>query len=644
MLNPIQYQPPDSPHTSRGTDAFLSQGGLAHVFSLPGGSKTEFAVDFLHSVFGPPPLTDGTANPAYAFFASDEGTFYPVPLYDSEIGRRILSRLLIVRLKAAEEVWKTGLEAVQTGLFQQVFLRPSRPSHPSFLSKLQIASEKTRSRIFLLSQAKLPHWVFKTSFEVQPAHPVHPLLRNGSPEKEKGLLPVASQREFPRERERPPPRCFATGIPLRKRKASSPLLRNGSPPVRVLYLESKTNLTQLTEACLAVTPDLSLPDPQSLYLFIHRTEKCLGGEARVLEQVDSLLEQFGIQAKRVLTDAVAWAKPLAIHEFNLYPKGKSPLSSLAIDRIRVLGDPQHLEDERSFRLALIHFMSRIGLKTIHDFLQLSTQALIRRFGKQGLKLREWALERECLLPPWTPSETITEKIQADGICDLEGLLFYLRSCLVRIEARLVGRGLAARTLTLYFSLEGSAPLKKVIELSDPMVEAKYFLRWIKETLSTLTWSGPLETLTVEVTEAVPRTAGQLSLFDCLENRSSELSEYVQRLQIRYGKEACGFSKVQESFIPENSYQLSWPLPVAASSVPSLLPSLAPRPYFLFTPPRPLATVKGFTLTPSESVTGPWWEPGRNSRQYFVANTPDGEKLWVFFDLGLQRWFLHGCFD
>lgn len=42
------------------------------------------------------------------------------------------------------------------------------------------------------------------------------------------------------------------------------------------------------------------------------------------------------------------------------------------------------------------------------------------------------------------------------------------------------------------------------------------------------------------------------------------------------------------------------------------------------------------------IVSHWWRLNQR-RDYFIARSYDGRLLWIFFDLGQQRWFLHGFF-
>jgi len=95
---------------------------------------------------------------SYAVFISHEGVLYPPALSQYQIP---LSRFLIIQTPNSQQTWKTALEAAQSNLFQWIFLRTSQPCESSFLRKLQLASEKYQIKIFLFSNALLPHWFFK---------------------------------------------------------------------------------------------------------------------------------------------------------------------------------------------------------------------------------------------------------------------------------------------------------------------------------------------------------------------------------------------------------------------------------------------------------------------------------------------------
>jgi protein ImuB len=46
----------------------------------------------------------------------------------------------------------------------------------------------------------------------------------------------------------------------------------------------------------------------------------------------------------------------------------------------------------------------------------------------------------------------------------------------------------------------------------------------------------------------------------------------------------------------------------------------------------------------ERIETGWWDGFEVARDYFVATTVKGERLWIYRELkGRRRWFLHGLF-
>jgi protein ImuB len=52
---------------------------------------------------------------------------------------------------------------------------------------------------------------------------------------------------------------------------------------------------------------------------------------------------------------------------------------------------------------------------------------------------------------------------------------------------------------------------------------------------------------------------------------------------------------------------------------------------------------GWRLRGLERVESGWWDGADVARDYFLAETPGGERLWVYRDRRSRDWFLHGLF-
>ncbi|MBY0372180.1 hypothetical protein K2X33_15975 [bacterium] len=166
---------------SRNSYAFsplTAKGGLIHVPSPANGSTyTAFQTS----------LRRASAPGAYLIWIAQGGLLYAESLQKQSAVP--VDRLLIVQARESAEVWRVGLEALQTGLFGSVFLRADQACAPAHLRKLQLAAEKMRCEVFLLTPAALPHWLLKETLHPTPNY-AHPLLHQPAP-------PAGLRRELP---------------------------------------------------------------------------------------------------------------------------------------------------------------------------------------------------------------------------------------------------------------------------------------------------------------------------------------------------------------------------------------------------------------------------------------------------------------
>jgi protein ImuB len=78
---------------------------------------------------------------------------------------------------------------------------------------------------------------------------------------------------------------------------------------------------------------------------------------------------------------------------------------------------------------------------------------------------------------------------------------------------------------------------------------------------------------------------------------------------------------------------------------------APRPVWLLAEPQPLAHLfetKPWALRDGpERIESGWWDGADVRRDYFIAESPQGELMWIYRDhrYGIDdgEWFLHGVF-
>ncbi|MGD9388531.1 MAG: DNA polymerase Y family protein, partial [Gammaproteobacteria bacterium] len=142
--------------------------------------------------------------------------------------------------------------------------------------------------------------------------------------------------------------------------------------------------------------------------------------------------------------------------------------------------------------------------------------------------------------------------------------------------------------------------------------------------------------------------------------SSAGLQLVERLRARLGRGVVQGLALQDDHRPERAWVVrepgaaAWPGVTPCGNGPSC--SVAARPAWLLDPPRRLRNRGGrpwcegelaLERGPERIETG-WWDGQGIARDYWVARTPAGARLWVFrerpedADIPSQ-WFLHGVF-
>ena len=411
---------------------------------------------------------------------------------------------------------------------------------------------------------------------------------------------------------------------------------------RILYLHTPSTAAPLAEAFLSLSPKVSLCLTQNIYVEISNTTNWWGGENIILQKTQELLSAFQFEVPFVLTDRPEWAKAFeqSCNTILAPQQSYSALLSLPIDRLSYCGDPQTLDSELPERNQLIAFMRRVGLRAIKDFLHLPLSAISRRFGKTGILLQEWVSgTRHLSLPDFFPEAPIQATLDMEEIGEMDQLLFAIKQQLVRMEARLRGRHLAAKSLEMVFVFSNKLQKSYRIVFDQPTQESQTLFLSLRDRLNDIHWDSPPYQLELKTLETVSHQRGQLSLWDQSEQKFTQANQYVQRIKNRWGERTIGAPQLVPSYLPEHSWKKSWP-PTEIPTTETHPHNLSHRPLLLFNEPRPFTPGLQWTLQPSEKLDTEWWNQ-TGQRQYYIASSRSGEKAWVYWDIKLRAFFTHG---
>jgi protein ImuB len=112
-------------------------------------------------------------------------------------------------------------------------------------------------------------------------------------------------------------------------------------------------------------------------------------------------------------------------------------------------------------------------------------------------------------------------------------------------------------------------------------------------------------------------------------------------------------RCQADHRPERAWRLCAPggVDAPAGAGGGIPPQALAQPPWLLPQPRPLQAQGGVPQYGGalrleglpERIEAGWWDGFDVSRDYFVAHSPAGERLWVFRDRRGGGWYLHGLF-
>ena len=394
-------------------------------------------------------------------------------------------------------------------------------------------------------------------------------------------------------------------------------------------------LQRLAAWACQFTSQLSL-EPDALLLEVGRSARLFGGLRVLVERIGAGLAELGFAT-------VSFLAPTPEGALQLARNGESGEAADRAELERRLG---------TLPLAALPLEERArrglhdaGLRRLGELLALPRPGLARRAGADFL---DW-LDRLLGAAPdprplFTPPATYEGRLELPAeIVAVEGLLFPARRLVHELAGFLIGRQLGAQRLDWRLDHAGTPPSRFSLGLARPEREAERLLALLRERLQRLDLPAPVRALALSVDDLVPLAGRPLDLLD---GRPSELGlQLLERLQARFGAGAVTGLAVRPDHRPERASTTCAP---GRRGVSGRFPA---RPLWLLVQAEPLALREGRPCWQGslelegerERIESAWWAGGGVAREYFVARTRAGERLWIYRDLRSNRWFLHGFF-
>lgn len=405
-------------------------------------------------------------------------------------------------------------------------------------------------------------------------------------------------------------------------------------------------LERLAAWSLCFTPHVSLAMPQSLLLDVAASLRLFGGAEALIRQVADGVSGLGYHRRLALAPTPLGALVLAAWR----PERQSDRAHLIVDlhALRSALGPLPLQ-ALGLNGRALEDLSRMGLRRVSDLLRLPRTGLAERLGRGRLILLERLLgETADPRPRFEPPARYRGRLELPAEVErVEGLIFPCRRLLDELEGVLRGHQGGADRLDWRLGHAGRDATRLALGAARPLREAGRWLELLRERLRWVELPAPVREIRLLVSHVRPLIPETGALFPEL-TAVTQIPDpgLLDRLRARLGVEAVQGIALVADHRPECSWQ--WCDPgESGSGIPR-----ADRPLWLLPQPQPLPTRGGRPWLDGplglgeerERIDTGWWDDREVRRDYFVATTQRGERLWIYRELeGCQGWFLHGLF-
>jgi protein ImuB len=220
----------------------------------------------------------------------------------------------------------------------------------------------------------------------------------------------------------------------------------------------------------------------------------------------------------------------------------------------------------------------------------------------------------------------------------------LERLLARLEAFLRARASGIRALRVDLLHRARPPTRLSLALARMAGDAEALRELLDERLGRCRLAEPVVALRLRSGVLSPLQLRDAGLFERGRSADPEATaRLLDLLRARLGHDAVfGVLPVPEHR-PERAFRIAEPGNLAGLPVP--WPATRPaRPLWMLADPQPLDGWAGALVTGPERIETGWWDGHDVRRDYYVALSRAGVRLWIFRERPPgQGWFLHGVF-
>ncbi len=432
-----------------------------------------------------------------------------------------------------------------------------------------------------------------------------------------------------------------SGLDLNAAYALCPSLQIHARDLR----RERERLRRLARWAGQFTPWVSVELPAALLLEVRGSLKLFGGAAALFDIVEHGLGKREVAHRLALAPTPLAALWLARAGRRVCITDVAVLTGqLASVSLRCLQWPQKLT----------RALSGMGVRNVGECLRLPRAGFARRFGKQRLGELDRALGRQPdPRAAYAAPERFRQGLELPAETDNNDLILEGAGRLIdRLTAFLVARqATVQRFLLRLFHMDAPATTVR-IGMLDSGRDPERLKTLLAVRLENVALAAPVIALELISGRVTTAAAGERDLF-----RRSGVSDWpmlLENLCARLGAQAVSALSTVDEHRPEAAWRYLPPdagegegsrgkMPLPQGKMP-LPPG---RPLWLLPEPCVLSSLAGGAVTCEsgpERIESGWWDGADVARDYYVATTQQGERLWIFHERRPPHgWYLHGIF-
>ncbi|MCP4172861.1 MAG: DNA polymerase Y family protein [Fuerstiella sp.] len=444
-----------------------------------------------------------------------------------------------------------------------------------------------------------------------------------------------------------------------------------------------------------------MPVPDCLHMDITGCGSLFGGESSLAEQVITRLAGRSYHCQVAISDSVATAWAFAHTEGHFLQHNDGRRRRGRGDRTRgrhvespqwdlpiVIIPPGQAESwlrplviaAARIPIADAQVLRQLGILTIQQLLALPEEDLPSRLSSDAIRrLRQLRGGEDEIIEPIPEADPVQANwVSEFPVSDRRGICQVIEHLTEDIVEQLKRRHLGTVQLTCRLKQEDGGCIELVAEVIRPLQTASELFAVLRLRLESLSLRQAVMAISMHSAVVPMPMAHQKDLFssNLHVDPAEELAAVVNRLSNRLGKEAVLTVHPADNPVPECAVELR-PLmsseSVASTHTDNRLSDLVtsdaacvPGPEVVERPLRLLSAVErigGADTNPladgfvrhgqvcrvvdcagPERIETQWWHESAIHRDYYRVRTSDQAVYWIYRDIVLGGWFLHGIFD